>query len=217
MIKPRLLDLMCGAGGCSVGYARAGFDVEGVDIYPNKFYPYTFHEQEARYFLEENWKKYDAFAASPPCQGHSSTKYLHAGHETIPDQVGSTREALLATGKPWIMENVPEAPLLNPVTLCGAMKEIQEIYPLRVYRHRNFESNVALVQPEHVKHPEPVMLNGRTFEPGRWVTVAGHFGGIEIAKTAMGIDWVQSGRLMAQAIPPAYTEYLGRQLMQQFI
>ena len=215
MVKPKLLDLMCGAGGCSVGYARAGFDVEGVDLYPQRFYPYTFYEQEARYFLEKHWKEYDAFAASPPCQGHSMTKFLHAGHETIPDQVANTREALLLTGKPWIIENVPEAPLIDPVMLCGAMAELVEIYPeLRVYRHRNFESNVPLPQPEHVKHPESAMKNGQTFEAGRFVTVAGHFAGVEVAKVAMGIDWCQSGRLIAQAIPPAYTEFLGRELIK---
>lgn len=198
-----------------MGYARAGFDVEGVDIYPQRFYPYTFHEQEARYFLERHWKEYDAFAASPPCQGHSITRFLNPNHETIPDQVPPTREALLYTGKPYIMENVPDAGLIDPVMLCGAMTEIQDIYPLRVYRHRHFESNISLVQPEHVEHPSPTMRNGEFFQEGRWVTVAGHFGGVEVAKTAMGIDWVRSGRLIAQAIPPAYTEFLGRQLIEQ--
>lgn len=195
-----------------MGYARAGFEVEGVDIYRQRAYPFVFHEQEALYFLEQHWREYDAFAASPPCQGHSPTKYLHAGHEEIPDQVGPTREALKATGKPYIIENVPDAPLIDPIMLCGAMKELQDIYPLRVYRHRIFESNCELVRPGHLKHPESVILNGQPLEHDRWVTVAGHFGGVTVARVAMGIDWMSS-RQIAQAIPPAYTEFLGRQLI----
>lgn len=195
-----------------MGYARAGFEVEGVDIYPQRTYPFVFHEQEALYFLEKNAHRYDAFAASPPCQGHSNTKYLHAGHEEIPDQVVPTREALASLGKPYIIENVPEAPLIDPVMLCGAMEEIQAIYPVRVFRHRIFESNYELVGPGHVKHPESAILNGQPLQYGKWVTVAGHFGGVAVARVAMGCDWMTT-RQLAQAIPPAYTEFLGRQLI----
>lgn len=210
--KPNLLDLYCGAGGTSKGYTDAGFNVVGIDLYPQRKYPYEFHETYALDYLDEHWHEFDAIAASPPCQGHSLTHHLHKSGE-IPDQVLPTQLALRSLGLPYIIENVPEAPLDNPVMLCGAMKVLQEIYPLRVYRHRNFESNVKLVQPEHSVHPESVTKPGIKFEYGRWLTVVGHISGIEPARAAMGIPWM-STREIVQAIPPAYTEYLGKQLLK---
>lgn len=198
-----------------MGYANAGFEVHGVDLYPQNFYPFVFTEHEALSFLEKNWRDYDAFAASPPCQAHSVTKYIHGGHENIPDQITPTRAALIATGKPYIIENVPQAPLLDPIMLCGAMKEIQEIYPLLVYRHRMFESNMPLKAPEHVEHNSPVIRTGLAFQPDRFVTVAGNFAGAELARRAMGMEWAKTRRGVAQAIPPPYTEYLGKQLIAQ--
>ena len=98
--------------------------------------------------------------------------------------------------------------------LCGAMEEIQAIYPLRVYRHRKFESTFKLIQPEHVKHPENVQPGAQRLQPGRWVTVVGKVSGIEVSRKAMGIDWL-SIRTISQAIPPAYTEFIGRQVIKQ--
>ena len=115
------------------------------------------------------------------------------------------RDLLQASGRPYVIENVPGAPLHHTITLCGAA------FGLRVYRHRLFESNILLFQPEHPKHVARTSY-GRTPKNGEFYTVAGHFSGLEGAKVAMGIDWMNRDEL-AQAIPPAYTEYIGRQLL----
>src|SRR6476661_8232697 len=103
-MRPRLLDLFCGAGGAAVGYHRAGFDVVGVDINPQPRYPFEFHQGDALTALEHNWQRFDAVHASPPCQHYSITRHSHAKEH--PDLVAATRQALQATGLPWVMENV---------------------------------------------------------------------------------------------------------------
>jgi DNA (cytosine-5)-methyltransferase 1 len=136
MSAPRLLDLYCGAGGCSVGYSRAGFEVTGVDIKPMPRYPFAFHQADALEFLAEHGHEYDAIHASPPCQRYSrGSKQSHTGH-LHPDLIGATRSALLATGRPYVIENVADAyrTLRAGLLLCGAM------FPgLRTYRHRLFD------------------------------------------------------------------------------
>lgn len=202
MTRPRLLDLFCGAGGAGVGYWRAGFDVVGVDIAPQPNYPFEFIQGDA---LAVELAGFDAIHASPPCQAYSwSARRWH----DVPraELLDPTRALLLASGLPFVMENVQGAPLLNPLTLCGTQ------FGLEVIRHRLFESNALLLAPG-----APCRHVG-TVGDGTYVTVAGHGGdnargrGSRAAKrAAMGIDWMTDVELN-EAIPPAYTEWIGRQL-----
>jgi DNA (cytosine-5)-methyltransferase 1 len=125
--------------------------------------------------------------------------------------VAVTRDLLMASGKPWVIENVPGAPLVDPVVLCGAM-----FPPLRVYRHRLFESNYVLTAPKHPRHVVPVAPQRQRkayYAAGRFLTVTGDVG--RYAGEAMGIDWM-TGNELSQAIPPAYTEWIGRKLIKLF-
>jgi len=210
--KPRLLDLFCKAGGGSVGYYTAGFEVVGMDIKKQKRYPYTFIQADAlEVFKDKNFlNSFDAIAASPPCQTHSATKHLRnaqgKGTNKV-DLIPQTREALAATGKPYIIENVPGAPLIDPVLCCGSS------FNLKVRRHRLFESNVKLVGTicKHKEQGRPVGVYGsmRDEIPGGGHTAKT----IEQAREAMGIDWMIWGELV-EAIPPMYTWHLGTQLME---
>lgn len=204
-MKPRLLDLFCCAGGAGAGYAKAGFDVVGVDLHPQPRYPFEFHQADAMTF---DLSGFDAIHASPPCQAYT----VLGGREDLshyPDLVDAVRERLQASGVPWIIENVPGAPLRNPITLCGAM------FGLRSYRHRLFESSVQLLAPPHPTHAVRVNRRGENrrehWQNGGFMTITGDVG-VYCGPEAMGIDWM-SGNELSQAIPPAYTEYLGRQLM----
>lgn len=220
----RLLDLFCCEGGAGAGYARAGFEVVGVDIDPQRRYPFEFHQADAVEYLLAHGHEFDAIHASPPCQAYSITKHSHSIEH--PELVEPTRAALLSSGKPFIMENVPGAPLLNYITLCGAAFgcEATDVdgAPLVLRRHRLFESNVFLLAP-------PVCAC-RTYRR-RGFTVGGVYGagssdrnhakevlrgGYTPAKAAraelIGADWMTLHGL-SQAIPPAYTEWLGGQLL----
>lgn len=209
-MKPKLLDLYCGGGGCSAGYVAAGFEVTGVDIFPQKRYPYTFYQSDALEFLCRNWRNFDAIHASPPCQIHSaSTKTWKALGKNYPELVIPTRTLLQEIGLPYVIENVPGAPLINPKLLCGTM------FGLKLYRHRLFETSFALVQPEHPKHVLKQAKMGRKPKEDEVIQVVGNFSGVNIAKAAMGISWLGQKEL-AQAIPPAYTKYVGQQLLKVF-
>jgi DNA (cytosine-5)-methyltransferase 1 len=214
---PRLLDLFCGAGGCSEGYRRAGFSVFGVDINPQKNYPYPFAQADALEYLREHGHEFDAIHASPPCQRDSLARHIHDSGDRHPDLVGPCRELLIATGRPWVMENVMGAPLRDPVVLCGLM------FGLRVLRHRMFESSHLLLAPAHPRHPKDLTTgtltdkrggrgNGYSTGEHGLVCVAGNNFVREAGARAMGISWMTRKEL-AQAIPPAYTEFIGRQLM----
>lgn len=219
----RLLDIFCGAGGCSVGYARAGFEVYGVDNRPMPRYPFGFMQDDALDVLRHlvgGWsigpflpsgkrfwlRDLDAIHASPPCQAYSwaSARHRNAGVE-YPDLLEPTRELLEKSGKPWVIENVPGAPFDSAITLCGLM------FGLRVYRHRSFEASFVLLSPRHPHHRERCAPVGCAPKNNEFITVAGHFGKLSRASAAMGIDWM-SRQELSQAIPPAYTEYVGRQL-----
>ncbi len=210
MGRPRVLDLFCGAGGCSVGYARAGFDVTGVDIRPQPRYPFDFQLCDALEYVKElaGYANglYDAIHASPPCQAYSPLGALSPGKE-YPDLVAATREALRKTGLPWVMENVMAAPLRYGVVLCGGM------FGLRTYRHRRFETSFVAFRPEHPRHVKPAPTKGRkaAWESGAFASVTGDVG-VYVGTEAMGIDWM-TGDELSQAIPPAYTEYIGKQLL----
>lgn len=207
-MRPRLLDLFCGAGGAAMGYHRAGFDVVGVDIKPQPRYPFEFHQADALEFLREHGHEFDAIHASPPCQAYTRGRKLQGN--THPDLVAPVRDLLETTGKPYVIENVPGAPLVNPVVLEGQM------FPgLRTQRKRLFETNWPLDVP--ILRPPPPARNakmGRPVTPGEWMHVVGHFSGLSEAREAMGIDWMGQHEL-AQAIPPAYTEFIGRRLLEE--
>lgn len=204
--------MFCGAGGAGMGYHRAGFDVIGVDISPQPNYPFFFVQMDALEMLLGSFTKFDAFHASPPCQAHSALgKGTNDNSDEYPDYLEVTRAVLKATGKPYVIENVQSAPMENPITLCG------EMFGLRVIRHRLFESNILLMQPEHIKHRGRVAgwRHGEKFD-GPYFAVYGNGGGkgtLDEWRTAMDMPWAQTKLEIAEAIPPAYTEYLGHQMI----
>jgi DNA (cytosine-5)-methyltransferase 1 len=214
--RPRLLDLFCGAGGAAVGYHRAGFDVVGVDIVPQPHYPFEFVQDDALVYLSERdglHLPFDAIHASPPCQAYSSLTGRWARQHLHPDLVAVTRELLQATGLPYVIENVEGAPLENPARLCGSW------FGLDLHRHRLFETNWALMSTpcsHHWQRPRFRSLDKRQKIPAAVVGVHGHLnyaGERELREQAMGIDWMTPAELV-EAIPPAYTELIGHQLLQ---
>jgi DNA (cytosine-5)-methyltransferase 1 len=223
MGRPLLLDLFSGAGGCAMGYYRAGFDVVGIDNRPQPRYPFRFIQGDALR-PPVDLREFDAIHASPPCQRYSSIGFLNSGkvgsHETHPDLVDPIRDMLVDSGLPWVMENVPCSPLRRPVLLCGSM------FGLLVRRHRLFETSFLLLTPEckhHLQNGEfpcgvsKKLRAGRKKATSSVVSVWGGVGGSKGSKAlwceAMGIDWMRRKEL-AQAIPPAYTEYIGKQLLR---
>ena len=208
--RPILLDTFCKAGGCSVGYYRAGFDVVGVDIEPQPRYPYKFIQADALEFIAEHGHKYDAIHASPPCQVYSVTAPQSNGNH--PDLVEPVRDLLATTGKPYVIENVPGAPLENPLILCGTM------FGLKVIRHRLFECNPPIwFPPATCQCKDAYTASHRgysSFENGAThISVVGNNYAADDGREAMGIDWMIRAEL-SQAIPPAYTEYIGRFLIE---
>ncbi len=212
--KPRILDLFCCAGGAAMGYYRAGFDVVGVDIDPQPNYPFAFIQADALTLDSDLLDSFDAIHASPPCQSYSDLAKRNGNAHEWPRLIEPVREMLVRTGKPYIIENVEGAPLIDPVVLCGTMFE-----DLRVIRHRLFESDLDLWAPDHRRHPLVFTHDKRKAHYGKldqdvsYVQVTG--GGncsIRNARSAMGIDWMTKAELN-ESIPPAYTHYLGLQLM----
>lgn len=242
-MKPRLLDLFCGAGGAAMGYHRAGFEVVGVDIEPQPNYPFEFHQGDALKVLEnlidnraiafakDNFQhlyvldEIEAIHASPPCQAYSCLRIMrNAGQH--PRLIEPLREHLQTTGKPYVIENVPGAPLLDPITLCGSSFGLQTSKGHQLRRHRKFESNVHILFVPPCQHGiKTVGIFGnkardtgqekrhyakdkktRGFPIG--VAIPSHEGLI-----AMGCEWMNI-KEACQAIPPAYTEYIGKYLLQ---
>jgi DNA (cytosine-5)-methyltransferase 1 len=223
--KPKLLDLFCCAGGASMGYHRAGFEVVGVDIKPQPNYPFEFHQANA---LEYPLDGFDAYHASPPCQGYI---HLKNGDDLngYPLLIDIVRERLISTKKPYSIENVPHAKeyLINPIMLCGTM------FGLAIWKHRYFETNPVIyallntcnhklgkidspfgkvdipIQTAHGGdshfHEKPSRI-GIRWRPSQ---------ALPIRKYGMGIDWNISKRELAESIPPAYTEYIGQYLIKE--
>lgn len=220
MDKLKLLDLFCGEGGAGMGYMRAGFEVTGVDIQPQPRYPGTFVQADALEYLAENYWRYDVIHASPPCQAHTrlATIWRARGvdwESKHPDFVPAVRAVLRSCEKPYVIENLETTPMINPVTLCGAM------FGLKVYRHRRFEfgwlTNLILT-PAHVPHRDNCPAVGKGMSGKGFISVSGHGGfglgpgGLDYARRAMGCEWMS--RLgLSQAIPPAYTEFIGKAMM----
>lgn len=211
MTGPRLLDLFAGAGGCSVGYARAGFSVTGVDNRSMPRYPFEFIQADAMDVLAdvEFLSQFDAIHASPPCHDHSPLK-SRSGDDGTGWLLDATREALIASGVPYVIENVAGANMPTSMMLCGSM------FGLRVYRHRRFEIDMRfgmLTIPSHPKHRvlTSTKKRMRDWEAGLNVSVTGDIG-TTIGSLALDIDWM-NGNELSQAIPPAYTELIGSQLL----
>ena len=213
--QPRLLDLFCCAGGAAAGYVRAGFEVVGVDISPQPRYPFEFIQADVLELDPAFIATFDAIHASPPCQAYSDLAKRNGNGHMWPKLIEPTREMLADSGLPYVIENVEGAPLRDYIVLCGTMFD-----GLRVLRHRLFESNFALMAPGPCR-PHPLCHTfdkrknhyGLTNEWTDYVSVNG--GGnstVAAARDAMGIDWMIKAELN-EAIPPAYTEYVGLQLL----
>ena len=199
-----------------MGYHRAGFsEIVGVDIQRQPRYPFAFVQGDALEYVRLHGHEFDMIHASPPCQLYSVTTPLSNGKH--PDLVGPTRDALKATGKPYVIENVVGAPLTDYVMLCGTM------FNLRVQRHRLFETFPQIwFPPATCKHDGLATGNRRRngitstmgFHSGhKFITITGHDFLVGDARIAMQIDWMSKAGL-AQAIPPAYTEWIGRQMLE---
>lgn len=213
--RPRLLDLFCGAGGAGMGYSRAGFDVVGVDREPQAHYPFEFHQADATTYPLDG---FDAIHASPPCQDYSrAMRHLAAAQPRLIDPV---RGRLASAGVPWIIENVLGSPLPGQdtldgaygVELCGTMFGLSAA-GLDIQRHRLFEASFPVAAPRGCHHGRPA-LNPHN-QPGRDLIYArlGREDPERPWRQAMGVEWM--GRYEArEAIPPAYTEFIGRQLLE---
>jgi DNA (cytosine-5)-methyltransferase 1 len=207
----KLLDLYCKAGGASKGYQLAGFEVVGVDIKKQKRYPFKFIQADCLELMKdmEFLKSFDVIAASPPCQTHSITQHLRNAQGKSTDKIDlipQTREALIESGRPYVIENVPGSPLVNPIQMCGSS------FGLKVRRHRLFESNLQLKGSvcNHKKQGKPVGIYGSMRDE---IPNGGHTAkSIEQAREAMGIDWMIWGELV-EAIPPIYTKEIGTQIL----
>jgi DNA (cytosine-5)-methyltransferase 1 len=222
----RVLDLFCKAGGAGYGYWLAGQDsqarggpavaVTGVDSEPQPRYPFGFREADALTFPLDG---FDLIHASPPCQAHSDLRNAWNARPRG-DLIPAVRERLEASGLPWVIENVPGAPLKNPVTLCGCMFGLGTP-EYRLERKRLFETSFPLGQPACAcaSDPRPVVgvyggkiRNRRAIATGSQRSRVGTTLPLETGQQAMGITWMTRGEL-SQAVPPAYTRFIGRSLI----
>ena len=225
MRKRVVLDAYCGQGGCTKGFQDAGFEVVGVDINPQpRYVGDEFIQADAIEFILKHGDEFDLIHASPPCQVYSETRHLINNPGNHPDLVAPTREALQTTGRPYVIENVPGAPLINPLMLCGTMFTINpDPDGYQVIRHRLFETwPVALWPPAPCSHNGkrlPMWWTSRQqkLEAGKkfkYLTVVGKSYLMPEARAAMGIDWMNRTG-MSQAIPPAFTRYIGLEFKKQ--
>lgn len=213
----RLLDAYSCAGGAGMGYSRVGFEVVGVDVAPQPNYPFEFHQGDAIEFIRAHGHEFDVIHASPPCQSYLNlgavNKALGRDYDHA-DLIYATRDAILETGKPYVIENVEDAAaeLVAPIRVCGTGLRL----PVR--RHRLFESSLPIVgvDCQHQRFTEKKYWtgwrpNGET-RLSTVVQVYGNGGGREQWGPAMGIDWMTPEE-MCEAIPPAYTEWVGKEVL----
>jgi DNA (cytosine-5)-methyltransferase 1 len=192
-----------------MGLRRAGYVVYGVDIAPQPNYPFTFVQANAMEYHIKN-SGFDLIWASPPCQ-----PFTVLGHREdlskYEDLIEPLRDRLKTSGSPWVIENVPGAPLRNDLMLCA------NSFGLRSYRHRIFECSFTVVPPTHLPHRKRVNRRGENrvkhWENGGHITITGDVG-TYVGPEAMGIDWM-TGNELSQAIPPAYSEYIARYALPQ--
>lgn len=230
-MRPLLLDLFCGAGGCARGYDLAGFDVVGVDLHPQPYYPYPFVEMDALTFARGlDLSAFAAIHASPPCQFHSQLTHVRGGPGDHVNLIPDTQRVLEQAGRPYVIENVEGARewLRDPVTLCGAAfglgAECEDGRWRYLKRHRLFQlggwSLPILSTPGcQCDGREPIGVYGTGGRQHATMSAnggrnRGYMGSLDECKAAMRIDWMPKDRL-AQAIPPAYTQHLGQLLLEQ--
>lgn len=223
----RALDLFCGAGGASMGLNRAGFEVVGVDLTPQPRYPFSFILGDA---FDADLSGFDFVWASPPCQAHTAMKAMHNA-KVHPDLIPATREKLKSWGGFWTIENVMGAPLQKPVMLCGTMFRLG-CDDAELRRHRIFEANFPLLKLDcrHGQRAAAIGVYGGHLRNRKRARTNGVYGegardsvrkidkgvadfGVEAGREAMGIDWMSVAEL-CQAIPPAYSQFIGQQAMQ---
>lgn len=213
MTRPKLLDLFCCAGGAGEGYRRAGFDVTGVDIRKQPNNPHRFIQADALEYLAKHGADYDVIHASPPCQAHSDLKHMWNAKDHA-DLIAPTRDLLIRTGRPFIIENVEGAPLITPVILCGTMFALG-CGDAELRRHRLFELSWGWVMPPTCNHSRTRVIGvyGGHGRDRRRKTNTQDFP-TNARREAMGINWM-TGSELSQAIPPAYTEFLGKELLKR--
>lgn len=224
----RLLDLFCGAGGAGEGYRRAGFTVTGVDIKRRRcgYPPGDFIHTDALEVLSDTafLRTFDAIHASPPCQTHTRAKHLRDAQGKTGravDLIPETRAALNAAGVPYIIENVPGAPVRPDVVLCGSMFPELHVYDATgrrwLQRHRWFEmAGITAPLAMECRHaaagvrPLGVYAGKADNIPSGGQTCST----LAQAQTLMGIEWMPWAAIV-EAIPPAYTEHIGSHLIDQ--
>ena len=214
-MRPRLLDLFCGAGGAAMGYHRAGFDVVGVDIHPQPRYPFEFHQADALSQLSAvaTVSHFVAIHASPPCQFATSYRRRNGVAVNAVNLIPETRRMLEAIGLPYVIENVEQARpyLVDPVMLCGSS------FGLDVRRHRLFETNWPLVAPPCDHGWQTPRFPPATNRTNLRSTVeVGSYRCAHLSPAAMDIAWMTNAEI-SQAIPPAFTEHIGRQLIDHLM
>lgn len=208
----RVLDLFCGAGGAGAGYARSWgqADVTGVDLAPQPRYPHRFVQADALAVLASvEPGEYTLIHASPPCQRYSPMTARWGRQDQHPDLIAEVRSHLQRIGGLWVIENVPGAPLLDPVTLCGSMFGLGDSEGRGLRRHRLFEASFPITAPGPCRHVgQPVGVYGHPGGSSRRDGI--RFASVASWREAMGIDWM-TPREMALAIPPAYTSYIAQE------
>lgn len=223
MRKLRVLDLFCGAGGAGEGYRRLGMDVTGVDKFAQPENPHRFIQSDWESYLLEHGHEYDLIHTSPVCKGYANVNSWAAS--THARQIPIVRKRLIQLGKPYVIENVYSArwDMENPVQVCGS------VFGLRVRRHRLFESNMEL-EGSGCDHKwqdasKIYLRRGRYSRPtasgvcpvngdGKQLLNVTTARELELRSQAMGIDWM-SWTTLTQAIPPAFTEFIGAQILEQ--
>lgn len=204
----RVLDLWCKAGGASMGYHQAGFEVYGVDPNPQKRYPFGMVVRDPLTLSRRQLSQFDVIHASPPCGAWSTTRRIRNNpHDELLWELRLKLDGMLA-----VIESVPSAPLAvsGSFILCGSMFDDE----MSTYRHRKFQVSlppVVLRAPAHPEHVHPQAKLGRAPGPGQWMHVVGHFANVEAGRRAMGIDWMSRDEL-GKAVPPAYTRWIGREI-----
>lgn len=219
-LKPVLLDIGCRQGGATRGYRNAGFFVIGVDIEPQPRYcgdafiqadglavlDNMLYRRHARLWLVRHGQvQVDAVHTSWPCQGYSNTHRIRKNDH--PRLIEDGRELLDKLELPYIQENVEGAPLLNPVTICGAT------LGLHTYRHRLFEANFPITAPEHQPHVQQQIKMGRPVREGDFYQAVGNFSNVDYVRRDMGVEWMTREGIR-ECVPPVYTEHIGRQLIR---
>lgn len=191
-----------------MGLRRAGFDVHGVDIEPQPRFPFSFTQADAIEYVRAHGHEFDLISGGPPCQRYSLTQRIQGNEH--PDLIGAFRDVAQAAGRPYLIENVEEARSLlrDPVMLCGYS------FGMRTDRHRLFESSVPLFELTHREHGHRKVKMGRALQPGDRYHAVGNFSNVPYVRADMGVEWM-SREGIRECVPPVYTEFIGRQIINQ--